>query len=304
MSGGFLRVAALCVAAGLLAGCAGKTAAPVRDVTQAPPPESVTAQPVVEDAHAFHTVSPGETLLAISRQYGHSVADLVAWNGLTNPNQIQVGQQLRVSPPGGAVAEVVAIPDSTELRPLPGAADVAGTPVLQEPKGGRQPYSDEAWARTQGHPAPVASAPPSVPAPQQVPAPDAATAGQWAWPVASGNVLLGFEQPKGENGKLLNKGLDIGGTPGTPVLASAPGTVMYAGSGLRGFGKLVIIRHESDYQTVYAHNQQLLVKEGDTVTRGQKIAELGSTDADRPMLHFEIRRQGRPLDPMKYLPAR
>jgi lipoprotein NlpD len=297
MSGGYVRLVVVAAAAGVLAGCAAKTAAPVRDAAQLPSPPVVA--PAVVDGKGIHVVRPGDTLMGISRLYGQSVADLVSWNGLVNPNQIAVGQSLRVAPPEGAVAQAMAIPDTTELRPLETPGVASGAPLIQEPRGGRQPYSDQAWASIQGQPA---AQPPAT----DVPAPQPATgAVQWAWPVqGGGQLLLGFDQPKGENGKLTNKGIDIGAAPGTPVLASAPGTVMYAGSGLRGFGKLVIIRHESDFQTVYAHNQQLLVKEGDAVTQGQKIAELGSTDADRPMLHFEIRRQGRPLDPMKYLPAR
>lgn len=101
-----------------------------------------------------------------------------------------------------------------------------------------------------------------------------------------------------------NKGVDIAGNPGDPVIASAAGQVVYSGSGLRGYGKLVIIKHDDEYLTAYAHNQTLLVKEGDAISKGQRIAELGSTDADRPKLHFEIRRQGRPVDPMQYLPPR
>lgn len=300
MSGGFLRLAVLATATVLLGGCASKTAAPVRSATVEPP--AAAASPAPSADPAFHVVQPGDTLSSLSRQYGQSIADLVAWNGLSNPNQIVVGQRLRVAPPDGAVAQVRAIPDTTELRPLAAPAAADGPPVLESPKGGRQPYSDQAWAKIKGVPVtpPAADVPPKG-SEQNVPA---ATSGAWIWPVASGEILLGFEQPKGENGKLINKGIDIGGVPGAPVLASAAGTVMYAGSGLRGFGKLVIIRHESDYQTVYAHNQTLLVKEGETVSQGQKIAELGSTDADRPMLHFEIRKQGRPLDPMKFLPPR
>lgn len=296
MSGGIKGLALAAVAAIVLAGCASSTPAPVRDATT-PPPVVVQVQ-----GGMFHVVQPGDTLMGISRSYGQSVADLVAWNGLSNPNQISVGQQIRVAPPEGAVAQTMAIPDTTELRPL--TPPVTEGPVLiEEPKGGRQPYSDQAWAALQGR-AETSAATASGQTPTQTDQPAGSAASAWIWPVNGGDILLGFEQPKGENGKLLNKGIDIGSTPGTPVLASAPGTVMYAGSGLRGFGKLVIIRHESDYQTVYAHNQALLVKEGDTVTQGQKIAELGSTDADRPMLHFEIRRQGRPLDPLKHLPPR
>ena len=299
MSASVWRVAAMAAAVALLSGCAAKTAAPVRDATQPPPAVPTTA---ATSGTVYHVVRQGDTLMALSRMYGASVADLVAWNGLSNPNQIVVGQQLRVAPPAGAVAQAMAIPDTTDLRPLAPAAVDAGPPTFDAPRGGRQPYSDQAWAALGGQAQQQAALPPpSTPATT----PEAAAAsGAWSWPVASGPILLGFDQPKGEDGKLTNKGIDIGGTPGTPVLAAASGTVMYAGSGLRGFGKLVIIRHESDYQTVYAHNQQLLVKEGDTVARGQQVAELGSTDADKPMLHFEIRRQGRPLDPLQYLPAR
>ena len=128
------------------------------------------------------------------------------------------------------------------------------------------------------------------------PAPATATDGKWSWP-ASGRVITGFNESS-------NKGVDIGGKPGDPVYAAAPGKVVYSGSGLRGYGKLVVIKHDQEYNSVYAHNQNLLVKENDVVTKGQKIAELGSTDADRPKLHFEIRRQGRAVDPMQYLPAR
>ncbi|WP_287369191.1 peptidoglycan DD-metalloendopeptidase family protein, partial [Thauera sp.] len=101
-----------------------------------------------------------------------------------------------------------------------------------------------------------------------------------------------------------NKGVDIAGNVGDPVVAAAAGKVVYAGSGLRGYGKLVVIKHNQEYNSVYAHNDKLLVKEDDQVTQGQKIAELGSSEADRPKLHFEIRKQGKAVDPMKYLPAR
>ncbi len=119
---------------------------------------------------------------------------------------------------------------------------------------------------------------------------------QWAWP-AGGAVLAGFEEAR-------NKGLSIGGKSGDPVLAAADGRVVYAGSGLRGYGNLVIVKHNATYLSAYAHNQILLVKEDQAVKRGQKIAEMGSTDAERVQLHFEIRRQGKPVDPAKLLPSR
>jgi lipoprotein NlpD len=115
------------------------------------------------------------------------------------------------------------------------------------------------------------------------------------WP-ARGNLISGFDEAK-------NKGLDIGGKVGDPVLAAADGRVVYAGAGLRGYGNLIIIKHNNTYLTAYAHNQTLLVKEDQVIKRGQKIAEMGNSDADQVKLHFEIRRQGKPVDPAKYLSA-
>jgi lipoprotein NlpD len=120
----------------------------------------------------------------------------------------------------------------------------------------------------------------------------------WGWPtVGPGMVLAGFDEQR-------NKGLDIGGKAGDPVLAAADGRVVYAGAGLRGYGNLIILKHNNTYLSAYAHNQALLVKEDQTVRKGQKIAEMGSSDADRVKLHFEIRRQGKPVDPARYLPMR
>jgi lipoprotein NlpD len=117
----------------------------------------------------------------------------------------------------------------------------------------------------------------------------------WIWP-AKGRIVSGFS----DTANL--KGIDIAGTAGEPVRASAAGRVVYAGNGLRGYGKLIIIKHNATYLSAYAHNREILVKEGQQVTRGQKIAEMGNTDADQVKLHFEIRRHGKPMDPTKYLP--
>ena len=118
----------------------------------------------------------------------------------------------------------------------------------------------------------------------------------WMWP-AQGSVVAGFDEAK-------NKGLDIGGAAGDAVLAAADGRVVYVGASLRGYGNLIILKHNNTYLTAYAHNQVLLVKEDQTVRKGQKIAEMGNSDADRVKLHFEVRRQGKPVDPARYLPAR
>jgi lipoprotein NlpD len=152
-------------------------------------------------------------------------------------------------------------------------------------------------------PKPAASAPVAAPAPvatPATPAPAVAASGaddiSFIWP-SSGSLIAGFDEAR-------NKGFDIGGKAGDPVLAAADGRVVYAGAGLRGYGNLVILKHNNTYLTAYAHNQTLLVKEDQNVRRGQKIAEMGSTDADRVKLHFEIRRQGKPVDPARYLPSR
>jgi lipoprotein NlpD len=140
----------------------------------------------------------------------------------------------------------------------------------------------------------VASVPPVTPAP----APSGEEEVPWGWPTATGGAIVaGFDEQR-------NKGVDIAGKPGDPVLASADGRVVDAGAGLRGYGNLIILKHNNTFLSAYAHNQTLLVKEDQTVRKGQKIAEMGSSDADRVKLHFEIRRQGKPVDPVRYLPAR
>jgi lipoprotein NlpD len=166
------------------------------------------------------------------------------------------------------------------LRVVPPNATVEASGVVVQPIGGT---------------AEVTTAPKPATAPS--PAPSANDEGLgFAWP-ASGSVIGGFDEAK-------NKGLDIGGKAGDPVLAAADGQVVYAGAGLRGYGNLIILKHNNTFLTAYAHNQALLVKEDQKVRKGAKIAEMGKTDADRVKLHFEIRRQGKPVDPARYLPAR
>ena len=209
----------------------------------------------------YYTVQKGDTLTRIGLDHGQSWRDLVRWNNLPNAHLIEVGQVLRVAPPGAAV-------------------ETAGVVVQPVPN------------------APEASAVTKAPAPVPAPAPTAANDDGlgFVWP-AEGSLLAGFDEAK-------NKGLDIGGKAGDPVLAAADGQVVYAGAGLRGYGNLIILKHNNTFLTAYAHNQALLVKEDQKVRKGQKIAEMGKTDADRVKLHFEIRRQGKPVDPAKYLPGR
>lgn len=207
--------------------------------------------------------------------------DIARWNNLSNPNVIEIGQVLRVVPPG-AVAE-------TNARTV--------TPVVVAPSGAAATPQSPQPVKATGTPpaAPVAAASPAAsPAAAQPLAADEDLG--WIWP-AAGSLLAGFDESK-------NKGLDIAGKAGDAVNAAADGRVVYAGAGLRGYGNLIILKHNNTYLTAYAHNQTLLVKEDQNVRKGQKIAEMGSTDADRVKLHFEIRRQGKPVDPAKYLPPR
>ena len=225
----------------------------------------------------YYTVKAGDTLIRIGLENGQGWKDIARWNNLDNANLIEVGQVLRVAPPSATAATETGV----VARPVASSAVVP--------------------ASAASTPKPAASAAVAVPAPIPAPtsAPAAATSEDdvpFIWP-ASGTLLAGFDEAR-------NKGYDISGKAGDPVLAAADGRVVYAGAGLRGYGNLVILKHNNTFLTAYAHNQALLVKEDQTVRRGQKIAEMGSTDADRVKLHFEIRRQGKPVDPVRYLPAR
>jgi lipoprotein NlpD len=234
----------------------------------------------------YYSVKPGDTLIRVGLETGQNWRDIMRWNNLDNPNVIEVGQVLRVVPPGvdpAAVAARGVTVAKAESRPLdvkPATAASAPTPTVA--------------AVT---PTPSTGAAAAIPPP---PSPAATRDGDdditWAWP-AAGTVRAGFDEAR-------NKGLEIGGKPGDAVLAAADGRVVYAGSGLRGYGNLVIVKHNNTYLTAYAHNQTLLVKEDQVVRRGQKIAEMGSSDAERVQLHFEIRKQGKPVDPARLLPPR
>ena len=288
------------LAGGMLAGCGTPVnRAPVEDrgtfaangAGTAPSAPEVKPLPGIENAGkpGYYTVKPGDTLIRIGLENGQSWKDVARWNGLENANLIEVGQVLRVVPPAPAPAASIATDTGVVTRPVASSA-VAPAPAASAPKAPASAAS-----------APVAVAAPSpTPAPASAPAAPAASGGAddvgFIWP-SSGSLLAGFDEAR-------NKGFDIGGKAGDPVLAAADGRVVYAGAGLRGYGNLVILKHNNTYLTAYAHNQTLLVKEDQNVRRGQKIAEMGSTDADRVKLHFEIRRQGKPVDPARYLPAR
>jgi len=225
----------------------------------------------------FYSVRPGDTLTKIALDHGQAWRDIAKWNGLDNPNMIEVHQVLRVAPPVMELAANRQTKPVMAQNPTPANTSTSNTPT---------PTASSAPASSASNAAPIASAPVNV-------SDDGMT---FAWP-HPGPVLAGFDEAK-------NKGLDFAGKAGDPVLAAGDGKVVYAGSGLRGYGNLVILKHNNTYLTAYAHNQTLLVKEDQSVTKGQRIADMGSSDSDRVKLHFEIRKQGKPVDPAKLLPAR
>lgn len=260
---------------------AGRIGTPAVVVTD--PNAAVKPLPGIENAGkpGYYTVKTGDTLIRIALETGQNWRDIARWNNLDNPNLIEVGQVVRVVPP---VATTAAAPS-----PAASAASApAGEGVITRPvTSGTLTPSGTPTAAVRPASAPAAASTPPSAGEDEV---------AWIWPV-NGSLIAGFDEAK-------NKGLDIAGKAGDPVLASADGRVVYAGAGLRGYGNLIILKHNNTYLTAYAHNQTLLVKEDQSVRKGQKIAEMGSSDADRVKLHFEIRRQGKPVDPARYLPSR
>ena len=270
----------------VLSGCANKNRpAPVEDRSPnaARAPAKMVASADNAGKPGYYSVKSGDTLIRIGMDNGQSWRDIARWNNIENPNLIETGQVLRVTPPEetGVVVRPVS---STNVVTSPAPANTASAPA---------PASNTASVRP---PASAANPPnASTPSNNLANTDSAEETVSFQWPTR-GNVLAGFDEVK-------NKGIDIAGKAGDPVLAAADGKVVYAGSGLRGYGNLVILKHNKTYLTAYAHNQSLLVKEDQAIKRGQKIAEMGNSDADQVKLHFEIRRQGKPVDPAKYLPA-
>ena len=233
----------------------------------------------------YYTVKPGDTLIRIGLESGQSWKDIARWNNLENANLIEVGQVLRVTQPPSA-SQAVAADSGVVTRPV-ASSSIAAAGAPSSPASAPKPVASPASAA-------VVAVAPSTPATAPAAAGDEGM--DFLWP-ASGSLIAGFDEVR-------NKGYDIAGKAGDPILAAADGRVVYAGAGLRGYGNLIILKHNNTFLTAYAHNQTLLVKEDQAVRKGQKIAEMGSTDADRVKLHFEIRRQGKPVDPSRYLPAR
>jgi lipoprotein NlpD len=255
-----------------------------------------------DDARGTYVVKKGDTLLKIALDHGQNYRDVVAWNNLANPNDIKADQVLRVAPPENGPSVVQTSPiQMPEARPV-----TPPVPKKTAPRGDKRPYSDAAMAElkkeegakpsdkndAKADKPEVAVVAPAVP-PASVSDEDKLS---WAWP-SDGKIVATFDEGK-------NKGIDIAGKPGQQVMAAGAGKVMYAGSGIRGYGNLVIVKHSNSLLSAYAHNRSIVVKEGQNVNKGQMIAEMGDSDSDSVKLHFEIRQQGKPVDPSRFLPTR
>jgi len=303
--------AILALAALVLAGCAsapGDRRGPVMGYgadrkpvpsTQAPDAKRPVMDSEYETVTRIHIVQKGDTLYSIAFVNGVDFRDVADWNDLDNPAEIKIGQALQLHIPVSGPSSQANAP-----RPVMDSQVAEQGAVKSYPKVGKLAYTARALAlaeRLQNGPpgaraaTPVVAAATSSRTPAAEPKVDNEEPLEWGMPT-SGKLIAGFSESDNR------KGVDIVGQRGQAVMASAPGKVVYSGSGLRGYGKLVIIKHNKTYLSAYAHNDQIMVKEGQNVGKGQKIAEMGNSDADQVKLHFEIRRFGKPVDPAKYLP--
>jgi len=282
----YIRLICLCLAfAAFVSGCAisGRGApAPVEDRNK--PKSQAVSKSTYETPRAttkksaaiapadtavkpgYYSVKPGDTLIRIGLDHGQNWRDIIRWNAIENPNLIEVGQVLRVLPPSAESA-----PEAVVVKPVASPGSVTSGQEIPANPASAKPPSNAATETTE----------------------EAMTFG---WP-AAGSVQSTFDEAK-------NKGIDIAGKLGDSVMAAADGRVVYAGAGLRGYGNLIILKHNNNFLTAYAHNQTLLVREEQSVKKGQKIAEMGNSESEQTKLHFEIRKQGKPIDPIKLLPNR
>jgi lipoprotein NlpD len=282
----YIRLICLCLAfAAFVSGCAisGRGApAPVEDRNK--PKSQAVSKSTYETPRAttkksaaiapaetavkpgYYSVKPGDTLIRIGLDHGQNWRDIIRWNAIENPNLIEVGQVLRVLPPSAESA-----PEAVVVKPVASPGSVTSGQEIPANPATAKPPSNAATETTE----------------------EAMTFG---WP-AAGSVQSTFDEAK-------NKGIDIAGKLGDSVMAAADGRVVYAGAGLRGYGNLIILKHNNNFLTAYAHNQTLLVREEQSVKKGQKIAEMGNSESEQIKLHFEIRKQGKPIDPIKLLPNR
>lgn len=307
-----VRLLAVAIALIMLAGCraSGNRRAPIeerggngryaaveeRDTStkRAPALGKKAGQREQESRPQFYVIQKGDTLYSIAFEHGLDYREVAEQNNIVNPAAIQIGQQIKLLPPVEGVSERARI----DIKPL-----VTSTPLIvlkkDQPKVVKLPYSEQAVAqveKTQKEPGQPALTVAVIPTLKPAQESDAGADDSLEWGMPTNGKVIGDYSESANR-----KGVDIAGNKGQPVLASAAGKVVYSGSGLRGYGKLVIIKHNKTYLSAYAHNEQILVKEGQSVGKGQKIAEMGSTDSEQVKLHFEIRKFGKPVDPAKFL---
>lgn len=296
-------------------GVAGKAPAQAQQ-----PSQPVAAAPAVP-REGHYIVKKGDTLRRIAQEHGLDYRQLAAWNNLTDPNRLEVGQELRILPPEGvAIAQPIAMPapvtvvseggPAAQPPPAAPALSAPGSDALKrDPRGGKLPYSETALAEVkamEGGARPAAPRQPEKAAEKPAEKPAQASAAvasegiEWTWP-AAGKVISEFVEKS--PGKERIKGIEISGRMGEPIQAAAAGTVAFVGA-LPSYGDFVILHHAGGFMSVYAHTSKILVKKDQPVAKGQKIAEVGSSGSDQAQLGFEIRQQGKPVDPLKLLPAR
>ena len=278
----------------LLAACATHPPAPVVERSSRPPPSEIPVD-------GLYRVERGDTLYAIAFKYGLDHRDIARWNNIASPYTIYPDQALRLrSPPPSSVATTgVPARSSRTTSTTQGSESRSSTPS----SGSRSSSSSPAAGATTAARSSTQQKTPesSTPAPRTPPASSSSGAGSsggWAWPL-EGPVLRSFKA-----GDPTRKGIDISGSEGAPVRAASGGEVVYSGNGLIGYGELVIVKHDDRMLSAYAHNRRRLVVEGERVSRGQEIAEVGRNDRSETVLHFEIRRDGKPIDPLQLLPSR
>lgn len=309
-----IRIVLLGLLIGTLAACTTtrRTAPVVERAPAAKAPETAKAKQT--EGRNYYVVKKGDTLYRIALEFGQNYQDIVAWNHLASANDIKVDQILRVSPPEGGATQngtqtgTVASTSGVEVRPLTAPTTSPGSSSSNKtgPRGDKRPYSETALAelhKQEGSASSNAKSEQPKPGegkltetPAETPAAPSVDDERiaWIWPT-DGKLIGSFDGGK--------KGISIAGKLGQPIVAAGSGTVLYASS-VRGYGNLVIVKHTSNFLSAYAHTKTILVKEGQTVNKGQKIAEMGDSDADTVKLHFEIRQQGKPVDPTKFLPGR
>ena len=308
----------------LLAGCASTGPAPVEDLGDSPRAVPSERAPRAAPGTDRYRVERGDTLYSIAFRHGVDYRELAQWNGIPSPYTIYVGQELRLASaprtnvpagtPRPSAAIAAAAPRGSRTPPKPAAPMptpfepvAAGSAPTPTPTPTRPPAPSREVATNAAPPAPPVSTPPPAavlpaappvvaPAPATEPAVNGEVA--WRWP-ADGQIVGTYVA-----GDQTRQGIDIAGKAGDPVRASADGAVVYSGNGLIGYGELIIIKHSPGFLSAYGHNRKRLVNEGDRVKSGQLIAEMGSSSASRDSLHFEIRRNGKPANPLDYLPRR